>query len=192
MYLLCGLGNPGNQYQYTRHNIGYMVLDKLIARYNIKKYKSDKTKEVYKGSVSNTSLFLLKPLNYMNQSGLPIQSFINYYKIDMDKIIVIHDDLDIKLGKIKLKKNGGNGGHRGLISIDKHLGAEYHRLRLGIGHPGSKDLVDKYVLQNFNKSEKIIIESLMNLIAKNLDELINFKKDLFLTKISEEMKKIIG
>tara|TARA_B100001123_G_C14944383_1_gene881041 strand:+ start:113 stop:691 length:579 start_codon:yes stop_codon:yes gene_type:complete len=192
MYLLCGLGNPGNRYQHTRHNIGFMVLDKLISKYNIKKYKSDKTKEVYKGSVSDTSLFLLKPLNYMNQSGLPIQSFINYYKIDMDNIIVIHDDLDISLGKIKLKKDGGNGGHKGLISIDEHVGTKYNRLRLGIGHPGSKDLVDNYVLQNFNKSEKMIIETLMDLIAKNLDSLINYKKDLFLNKISEEMKKIIN
>ena len=192
MYLLCGLGNPGNRYQHTRHNIGFMVLDKLISNYNIKKYKSDKTKEVYKGSVSDTSLILLKPLNYMNQSGLPIQSFINYYKIDMDNIIVIHDDLDINLGKIKLKKDGGNGGHKGLISIDEHVGTKYNRLRLGIGHPGSKDLVDNYVLQNFSKSEKKIIENLMDLIAKNLDSLINYKKDLFLNKISEEMKKIIN
>ena len=192
MYLLCGLGNPGNQYQHTRHNIGYMVLDKLISQYNIKKYKSDKTKEVYKGNISDTPLFLLKPLNYMNQSGLPIKSFINYYKIEIDKIIVIHDDLDINPGKIKFKKGGGNGGHKGLVSIDNHLGTGYCRLRLGIGHPGSKDLVDNYVLQNFNKSEKIIIKSLINLIVKNLDPLINGKKDIFLTKISEEMQKIIG
>ena len=192
MWFLCGLGNPEKKYKFTRHNLGFNILDSIIEKNNCILIKKDKNKELYKGKIGIHDCLLCKPLNYMNMSGPIIGELINFYKIPESKIIVIHDDLDINLGKIKLKKNGGNGGHRGLISIDKHLGAEYHRLRLGIGHPGSKDLVDNYVLQNFNKSEKIIIESLMNLIAKNLDELINFKKDLFLTKISEEMKKIIG
>ena len=99
MYLLCGLGNPGNRYQHTRHNIGFMVLDKLISKYNIKKYKSDKTKEVYKGSVSDTSLFLLKPLNYMNLSGTVIRKLINFYKIPKSKILIIHDDHKFEVRK---------------------------------------------------------------------------------------------
>jgi len=190
MYLICGLGNPGKRYQFTRHNIGFRVLDKLISKYNIKKYKSDKTKEIYKGSILNIPLFLIKPLNYMNRAGFPLQSFVNFYKINIDKIIVIHDDLDIDFGKIKYKKGGGNGGHRGLVSVDTHLGIEYNRLRIGISHPGSKDLVDSYVLQKFNKTEEVYLKSFINTIVENLNLLLSGQKDLFLTQISRETSEM--
>ena len=189
MYLLCGLGNPGKNYDLTRHNIGFYVLDEINSEYNLSKYKKDKTKEVFKGEIKKINCFLLKPLNYMNLSGIPIKDFTNYYNINSEDVIVIHDDLDLKLGRIKIKKGGGNGGHKGLVSIDKHIGKNYNRIRIGIGHPGSKDLVNKYVLKKFNKEEKKIIDKLVISIIKNISYLLKNKIDIFLNRVSEEIRK---
>ena len=188
MYLLCGLGNPGKIYDLTRHNIGFYVLDKISLEYNFKKYKKDKIKEVYKGEIKNINCFSLKPQNYMNLSGISIKEFSNYYNINIENIIVIHDDLDLKLGKIKIKKGGGNGGHKGLVSIDQNIGINYNRIRIGIGHPGSKNLVNKYVLKKFNIEEKKIMDVLIRSITKNIYLLLKNKKDKFLNMVSEEIK----
>lgn len=189
MHLLCGLGNPEKRYSLTRHNVGFRIINQIIDKYKTKKHKIDSNKETFIGEVDKEKYFLLKPLNYMNNSGFPIQSFANYYKIKSEKIIVIHDDLDLSLGKIKYKKGGGNGGHKGLISIDNCLGKQYNRLRIGIGHPGSKNLVDSYVLKKFKKDEEILLVALIDSIVNNINLLLKNQKDLFLTKIYEEIKK---
>ena len=187
MYLLCGLGNPGKHYKYTRHNFGFRVIDDLVERYEFEKHKRNKTMEVYKGKIGAINCFLLKPLTFMNLSGVPIKSFSNYYKIAIQNIIVIHDDLDIKLGKIKFKKGGGNGGHNGLVSIDSHIGTEYNRLRLGIDHPGNKSLVENYVLEKFNNEDKVIVATLTKIISQDISYLLKNKIDLFLTKTNERL-----
>ena len=120
MFIICGLGNPGVRYTNTRHNIGFKLADKIITNFNISKVKEDKSKELYSGSIRGLKIFVIKPLTFMNLSGKPIFETVNYYKIKKDNIFVIHDDLDLELSKVKIKKGGGNGGHNGLASVDEY------------------------------------------------------------------------
>lgn len=185
MFLICGLGNPGKEYINTRHNVGFNLVDKLSIFYNFSPFKKDSKKEVFKGLINNNSCLLMKPLKFMNLSGQPIQEIMNFYKIEKNNIFIIHDDLDLELGKIKIKLGGGNGGHNGLSSIDEMIGSSYYRLRIGIDHPGMKDLVSNYVLNKFTNKEFDIVEDKLNKITKNFDILLH-DASLFLTKLAEE------
>ena len=185
MFLICGLGNPGKKFKNTRHNIGFKLVDKIIAHFELEKIKKDKNKELFFGKISNYKVYVLKPLTFMNLSGQAVIETVNFYKINKDNIFVIHDDLDLQLAKVKIKKGGGNGGHNGLLSIDEYLGNEYNRLRIGINHPGNKDLVSKYVLNNFSNEEEIILSKKVEKIKINFD-LIFSDIPLFLTKITQK------
>ena len=176
MKLIVGLGNPGERYKQTRHNVGFMVLDKLIKQSTVegwdKKFDSFFTKII----IAQKSMILLKPLTFMNVSGHAVQKVKNFYGIDPNNIVIIHDDIDLELGKIKLKKGGGDGGHNGLKSIIKLIGSEFNRIRIGIGRP-EKISVSSYVLNNFREEEvpllkKIILKSCegINLLIANEDE----------------------
>ena len=187
MRLICGLGNPGKKYQFTRHNIGFLFIDTIIKENNFKLIKKDKSKEIYRGLIRNTDCLFCKPLTFMNLSGFPINEVINYFKIPKSNMIVVHDDLDLSVGKIKIKVGGGNGGHNGLGHIDQMIGVSYKRLRIGIGHPGLKELVDKHVLEKFKTNEKIIITQIIELSVKNIYLLLH-NKALFLTKIASQLK----
>ena len=184
MFLICGLGNPGKEYINTRHNIGFNLVDKLASFYNFAPFKKDTKKEILKGIIANHSCLLMKPLNFMNLSGQPIREIISFYKIEKNKIFIIHDDLDLELGKVKIKLGGGNGGHNGLSSIDEMIGNDYYRIRLGIDHPGMKHLVSNYVLNKFNEDEIKKIDNQLDNITKNFDILLN-DISLFLTKLAE-------
>ena len=181
MWLICGLGNPEKKYNLSRHNLGFEIIDLLVSEYNFELIKKNKSNEIYKGKFQNTICLLCKPLTYMNNSGVPINELMNFYKVSNSKIIIIHDDLDLKVGKIKLKFGGGNGGHNGLLSIDNNIGKDYKRVRIGIGRPSSRDLVSKYVLKKFNKDDRIIINKKINLLVKYFD-LIFDNDSLLLTK----------
>ncbi len=184
MFLICGLGNPGKEYIDTRHNVGFKLIDKLVSFYNFLPLKKDNKKEVFKGTIKNYSCLLMKPLNFMNLSGQPVQEISNFYKINKSKIFVIHDDLDLELGKVKIKTGGGNGGHKGLLNIDEMIGNNYLRLRIGIDHPGAKHLVSDYVLKKFNDEEIMIINKKIDLITKHFDTILD-DTSLFLTKIAQ-------
>ncbi len=184
MFLICGLGNPGKEYVDTRHNIGFNLVDKISSFYNFSSFKKDNKKEVLKGLIDTHSCLLMKPLNFMNLSGQPIQEIINFYKIKKNNIYVIHDDIDLELGKVKLKFGGGNGGHNGLSSIDEMIGNNYHRIRIGIDHPGIKHLVSNYVLNKFTKDEMNLLEDRLNKITNNFEILLS-DSSLFLTKLAE-------
>ena len=184
MFLICGLGNPGKEYINTRHNIGFKLIDKLASFYNFDSFKKDTKKEIFKGIIANNSCLLMKPLNFMNLSGLPIREIVSFYKIEKNKIFIIHDDLDLKLGKIKIKFGGSNGGHNGLSSIDEMIGNDYYRIRVGIDHPGMKHLVSNYVLNKFNADEIEMIDNQLDNITKNFEALFN-DTGLFLTKLAE-------
>ena len=146
-----GLGNPGPQYALTRHNVGFMVIDELIDRLHANKISSSSFQaELYKADKH----LLCKPLTYMNLSGEAIVKIKNYYKISLEDIVVIHDDLDLPFGTIRFKKGGGHGGHNGLKSIDAHIGKEYIRIRIGIGKPEHKGEVASYVLSPFSTEEQ--------------------------------------
>ena len=188
MWLICGLGNPGKKYQNTRHNIGFDLLDSIIDKYNCKLNKKDKTKEIYKGSIGNMHCLFCKPLVYMNLSGPVIREIINFYKIPKSKLLIIHDDLDLIVGKVKIKIGGGNGGHNGLSSIDQSIGTNYRRLRIGIDHPGLKNLVSSYVLKKFNKEDRKIINKIIKFLTQTFS-LIFEDKALLLTKLASEIKK---
>ena len=165
MFLICGLGNPGEKYKDTRHNIGFKLIEKLVLDYSFKKHKEDKTKEVFKGNIKKNNIFLIKPLLFMNQSGSPIKDITNFYKIKNINTFVVHDDLDLNLGKIKSKIGGGNGGHKGLISIDSLIGKNYNRLRIGISRPKIKSLVSSYVLKR-SGGDRAVAEACLYILRK--------------------------
>jgi len=185
MFLICGLGNPGENYKNTRHNVGFHLVDNIILNFNLDKIKEDRLKELYSGVINNQKLFVLKPLTFMNLSGKAVSEIVNFYKIKLDHVFIIHDDLDLELSKVKIKQGGGNGGHNGLESIDQFIGKNYIRIRIGIDHPGNKDLVSSYVLNKFLKSEEEIINKKIDKMVNNI-ELIFSDIPLFLTKISEQ------
>jgi len=183
MWFICGLGNPEKKYQYTRHNLGFNVIDSLVEYYDINLIKKDKNVELYKGVLGEKICIFCKPLTYMNHSGPPISKIINFYKILKSKIIIIHDDLDLAVNKIKIKTGGGNGGHNGLLSIDESLGNNYKRLRIGIGHPGIKEMVSSYVLDKFSNQDRELIDNKINSLTKQFS--LIFEDDgLFLNKIA--------
>ena len=188
MWLICGLGNPGEKYQNTRHNIGFDLVEAIIEKYNFTLDKKDKTKEIYKGSIKKNDCLFCKPKTYMNISGLPIREIVNFHKIPKSKILIIHDDLDLVVGKVKIKIGGGNGGHNGLSSIDDAIGTNYKRLRIGINHPGSKELVSSYVLEKFNIDDRKIIDKVIESITQKFSLIFEDDK-LLLTKLSLEIKK---
>ena len=176
MKLFVGLGNPGERYILTRHNVGFMVLDKLIKQLSIEGWDKKFDSFFNKIIIDQKSIILLKPLTFMNVSGHAVQKVKNFYGIDPNNIVIIHDDIDLELGKIKLKKGGGDGGHNGLKSIIKLIGSEFNRIRIGIGRP-EKISVSSYVLNNFREEEvpllkKIILKSCegINLLIANEDE----------------------
>ena len=187
MFLICGLGNPGKKYLKTRHNIGFFLIENLISNYNFATLKKDKKKELYKGYIGKKKCILIKPLTFMNLSGSIVLETLNFYNIKNSNLYVIHDDLDLKIAKIKIKTGGGNGGHNGLESIDNYIGKKYNRIRIGIDHPGNKDLVTGYVLSKFSKIEEILIHTKLDIVTKYF-KLIFSNSNLFLTRIAEEEK----
>ena len=147
--LIVGLGNPQTNLLSTRHNAGYWYLDKFLDKFNATLSEDKKLNSYFsKIDYADDQIFLVKPNFFINDSGKSVSSFSKYYKIESESILVIHDDIDLEVGDIRLKFSGGHGGHNGLRDITNHLGKDYWRLRIGVGHPGTKDLVDNYVLKN--------------------------------------------
>ncbi len=185
MKLIVGLGNPGKEYLLTRHNAGFLFLDTLIDSYHIPDYKSKFQGAVTEGRIHGHDLFFLKPLTYMNLSGGSVAALCKFYKIAPEEILVVHDDVDVALGKIKLKQGGGNAGHNGLKSLTASLGPNFWRLRIGIDQkPERMDLSD-YVLANLPKSELPTLQDLFEVMARNFDLLLDDKESLFLTNVAE-------
>ncbi|MRJ03346.1 MAG: aminoacyl-tRNA hydrolase [Epsilonproteobacteria bacterium] len=158
MYLIVGLGNPGEEYRFTRHNVGFLVLDEIIEELQPLPISSSSFKgELYRAG----PILLLKPLTFMNRSGESLQAVAQFYKIDPERTIVIHDDIDLPLGALRFKKGGGSGGHNGLRSIDRGIGKEYMRVRVGIGRPREKGEVADYVLSPFGPQELETVQSVV-------------------------------
>ena len=178
MFLLVGLGNFGNKYTFTRHNYGFLVLDKIIQQYNLQpnniKFKAD----FFSGNILTHKIIAIKPQTYMNLSGESVLATANFYKIKPENVLVIHDDLDLLLGKIKYKNGGGSAGHNGLKSIDQLFANNYFRIRLGIGKPQQQD-VSSFVLSNFNSQELVLVNELAQKIAINISYLLNNQQDKF-------------
>ncbi len=159
MYLILGLGNPGKRYQYTRHNIGFMVLEKIAAQWKVELKQKSFDALWNRGKIADINVLLAMPQTYMNLSGNAARKLLAYFKLDISNLIVIHDDLDLPFGTIRLKTGGGDAGHKGLKSITTCLGfADFMRIRMGIGKPSDRTPVEDYVLQKFNPDESAMLQ----------------------------------
>lgn len=162
MQLWVGLGNPGPQYAMHRHNVGFMAADVIADLHDFGPVQKKFQGWLQEGRIGGEKILLLKPATFMNESGRSVGEALRFYKLDVEALTVFHDELDLAPFKVKVKRGGGTAGHNGLRSIDQHLGAEFRRVRLGIGHPGHKDRVHGYVLGNFAKAE---IDPLTDMLA---------------------------
>jgi PTH1 family peptidyl-tRNA hydrolase len=185
MWLLVGLGNPGSRYAKNRHNIGFMAVDDIIRRHDFSGWSAKFQGEFSSGMIGGQKVLALKPLTFMNLSGQSVAATADFYKIGTDKIIVFHDELDLLPGKMRVKKGGGSGGHNGIKSIDQHLGPDYWRVRMGIGHPGHPDLVSAYVLNDFAKDD-FWLEGFVTACAKNTALLLDGQTDAYMTKVAHD------
>jgi PTH1 family peptidyl-tRNA hydrolase len=165
MKLFVGLGNPGEKYSSNRHNIGFMAVDRIAERHGFGPWRKKFQGLVSEGSIGSDRVLLLKPETYMNESGRSVGEAQRFLKIPLSDVYVFHDELDLAPGKVKLKAGGGNAGHNGLRSISAHIENDYKRVRLGIGHPGSKDAVVYYVLNDFAKVERGWLSDLLDAVA---------------------------
>ncbi|MAU40689.1 MAG: aminoacyl-tRNA hydrolase [Kordiimonas sp.] len=187
MFLLVGLGNPGKEYENNRHNIGFMAVDAIIRRHNFSPERSRFHGLLSEGRLGSEKVLALKPQTFMNRSGISVSETARFYKIPLENIIVLYDELDLAPGKTKLKTGGGAAGHNGIRSIDQHLGNAYTRLRIGIGHPGDKARVTGHVLGNFAKTDYDWLDKLLDAIAAEAPLLIKDDKSRFLTEVARAM-----
>ncbi len=168
MLLLVGLGNPGPTYDNTRHNIGFKIIDAINAHFKLSKQKPKFKGLLTTGNIEEKKIYAIKPLTFMNNSGICIRELIEYFKIEAEDVIVFHDDLDVEFGKIRAKFGGSNAGHNGIASIDKFIGRDYSRVRVGIGKPKGNIEVADFVLQNFSDEETKSIEKISNDITESI------------------------
>ena len=186
MLLLVGLGNPTPNSQNNRHNIGFKVVDAINQKFGLSKQKPKFKGLLTTGNIGNKKIYVIKPLTFMNSSGICIRELLEYFKIDSENVIVFHDDLDVEFGKIKTKFGGSSAGHNGIASIDKFIGKDYSRVRIGIGHPKSKVEVADHVLNDFNDEEKIELDTITKSITESLPILLDKKLDLFSSTVNNK------
>ena len=186
MLLLVGLGNPNPNNSNNRHNVGFLVIDKINAKFKLSKQKPKFKGLLTTGNINEQKVFAIKPLTFMNNSGVCIKELIEYFKIDVKNIFVFHDDMDIDIGKVKAKIGGSNAGHNGINSIDQNIGKNYSRIRIGIGRPKKDSTGTDHVLDNFSDDEKQNVEKVTNNIIESLSILINKDMDLFSSKINQK------
>ena len=154
MKMFVGLGNPGAKYQHNRHNVGFMIIDKLANDYGFDSWKSKSGAQIATGRIGMTKILAVKPQSFMNKSGLPVSELARFYKIESQDIYVFHDEIDLGEGRLRVKQGGGHGGHNGLRDIDRHMGKDYWRVRIGVGRPMTKEDVHKWVLNDFSRHDK--------------------------------------
>ncbi len=188
MLLFVGLGNMGKAFAGHRHNAGFMALDAIARANNAPTFRSRFQGLVSEIVLEGERVTLLKPQTYMNESGRSAGEAARYYKIDPSRIVVFHDELDLLPGKVRVKTGGGNAGHNGLRSLSEHLGNDYRRVRIGIGHPGDKALVHNYVLSDFAKADTAWVAALCDAIAAHAGLLIKGEDEAFQRKVQQAME----
>lgn len=187
MLLFVGLGNPGAKYAGNRHNIGFMAMDRIAQDHGFGPWKGKFQGDIAEGQLGGQKVMLLKPGTFMNLSGQSVGEAMRFYKLEPGEVTVFHDELDLAPGKVRVKTGGGHAGHNGLRSIHQHIGEAYQRVRLGIGHPGRKELVAQYVLQDFAKADADWLDDLMRGISDGAAELAGGRKDRFLNAVAQRM-----
>ena len=186
MLLFVGLGNPSPDNENNRHNIGFKIIDAINQKFNLSKQKPKFKGLLTTGNIGNKKVYAIKPLTFMNNSGICIRELIEYFKIESEDVIVFHDDLDIDFGKVKAKFGGSSAGHNGIESIDKFIGKDYSRVRIGIGKANGKTNVTDHVLKDFDEEEKIKLENITNNITDSLSILLDKKLELFSSTINNK------
>ena len=185
MHLLIGLGNPEKKHRYNRHNIGFLIVDKIAQELRFPPFRNRFRGLLSENLVDGNKVRLLKPSTYMNNSGESISQAMRFFKLVPSQICVFYDDLDLSPGKCRIRLGGGTGGHNGLRSIENHIGPDYWRVRIGIGHPGRKELVLAHVLNDFSEQEKNgWVENMLNAMTEHLDLLIKGDTNSLMSKIA--------
>jgi PTH1 family peptidyl-tRNA hydrolase len=188
MRLFVGLGNPGTKYQGNRHNIGFMALDEIARRHGFSPWRRRFQGETSEGTIGGERVILLRPLTFMNESGRAVQDAASFFKLGLPDITVLHDEIELPPAKMRVKVGGGIAGHNGLRSISAHVGNDYRRVRLGVGHPGVKELVHGHVLGDFAKSDRPWVEALTEAIAENAALLAEGRDSTFQNKVHLTMQ----
>ncbi|MGO9358805.1 MAG: aminoacyl-tRNA hydrolase [Xanthobacteraceae bacterium] len=188
MLLFVGLGNPGARYEGNRHNIGFMVIEAIARRHGFSPWRRRFQGETAEGTIDGERIVLLKPMTFMNESGRAVGEAANFFKLGLGEITVFHDELELPSGKVRVKVGGGIAGHNGLRSVSSHLGNDYRRVRLGIGHPGVKELVHGHVLSDFAKSDRPWVEALCEVIADNAGLVAKDRDSSFQNKVHLAMQ----
>jgi peptidyl-tRNA hydrolase, PTH1 family len=183
MLLLVGVGNPGARHVGNRHNIGFMALQAIAKRHGIGPWRRRFQGVACEGQIGGVRSLLLLPGTYMNESGRAVAEAVHFYKLGLGDVTVFHDEIDLPPGKVRVKVGGGIAGHNGLRSISEHIGNDYRRVRIGVGHPGNKDLVYAYVLSDFAKSERPWVEALTGILADNVEFLARGEDASFQNKV---------
>ncbi len=184
MLLIAGLGNPGPKYAGNRHNIGFMAADEIVRRHNFSPWQKKFSGLVSEGMLDGEKAIVLKPQTFMNNSGQAVGEALRFYKLELNNLVVIYDELDLFPGKLRVKSGGGSGGHNGIKSIDAHCGKEYRRVRVGIGHPGAKELVLNYVLGDFSKADHEWLDPMLEAIADASPLLAKSDDSGFMNKVA--------
>ena len=189
MQLFVGLGNPGNKYVNNRHNLGYLIIDKIALNYNFNKWQNRHRGVVSKGSIEESDIFLLKPQTFMNLSGTSVAETVRFYKLKPSDVLVFYDEIDLNPGKIRIKLGGSSAGHNGVRSIEDHIGSDFYRIRIGVGRPEMKKKVESYVLNDFSSEElSDWVSPLTEIISKKISPLILGDHSVFLNRVALEMQ----
>jgi PTH1 family peptidyl-tRNA hydrolase len=188
MLLFVGLGNPGAKYQNNRHNVGFMVVDEIARRHGFAPWRRRFQGETAEGTLERERVILLKPMTYMNDSGQSVQEASNFFKLAQGEITVFHDEIELPPAKLRVKVGGGIAGHNGLRSISAHVGNDYRRVRIGVGHPGVKELVHGHVLNDFAKDERPWVDALREAIAEHVGLLATGRDSTFQNKVHLAMQ----
>ena len=188
MLLFAGLGNPGSQHVNNRHNIGFMAVQAIAKRYNLGPWRRRFQGVATEGTIGPERVLLLLPGTYMNESGRAVVEAVHFYKLGVDRVAVFHDEIDLAPAKVRVKTGGGVAGHNGLRSISAHIGNDYRRIRIGVGHPGAKEIVYAYVLSDFAKSERPWVEALCAIVADNAELLVKGQDSSFQNKVHLAMQ----
>lgn len=184
MHLFVGLGNPGARYAGHRHNVGFMAADAIAGRYGFAAPRKKFQGTIAEGRIAGEKVLLLKPGTQMNLSGNSVAAAARFYKVPIEKVVVFHDELDLAPGKVRVKTSGGEAGHNGLRSVSSHLGKDYRRVRIGIGHPGDKAKVTGHVLGDFSKADKAWLEPLLDAIADAAEWLVTGDDPRFMSEVA--------
>ena len=187
MKLLVGLGNPGGKYANNRHNVGFMAIDQIFDHHVFQPWRNRFSGELCEGMIGRTKCLMLKPATFMNESGRSVGEALRYYKLDLQDVVVLYDEIDLVAGKLKAKSGGGNAGHNGLRSMTSHIGNDYHRIRIGVGRPSQKSQVANHVLRDFSKTDLQWRDPLLDAIARKIGCYLEKGASVFLQEVAEHL-----